>query len=132
VNSPKVQESLSAKSNIYSDLIVELTLHAARAGVCKERRRIWRLQKASENGRVTLTLCGRLEGGLLAELRKIFESEGRQKEVVLDLKEVKLVDVEVVAFRANCESEGVRLENCPAYVRAWMLRVSATCTWIRG
>ena len=84
------------------------------------------MQKASENGRVTLTQCGRLEGELLAELRKIFESEGRQKEVVLDLKEVRLVDAEVVAFLANCESEGVRLENCPAYVREGMQREKET------
>ncbi|HYL46117.1 MAG TPA: hypothetical protein VEU52_03760 [Candidatus Limnocylindrales bacterium] len=86
------------------------------------------MQKWSENGRLMLTLCGRIEGELLAELRRIFESEGRKREVVLDLKEVRLADAEAVTFLAKCESEGVRLENCPAYVREWMLRERETET----
>lgn len=87
---------------------------------------MWRLQKSSENGRLVLTLSGRIEGELLAELGKIFESRDGDREVVLDLKEVKLVDREVVTFLAKCEGDGIRLENCPAYVREWIARERET------
>ena len=33
---------------------------------------------------------------------------------------MKLVDREAVSFIARCEASGIRLENCPAYVREWI------------
>jgi hypothetical protein len=42
-------------------------------------------------------------------------------EIVLDLKEVRLVDRDVVKFLARCESQGAKLENCPLYVREWII-----------
>ena len=36
------------------------------------------------------------------------------------LKEVRLVDREAVQFLARCETEGVELDNCPAYIREWI------------
>jgi len=36
------------------------------------------------------------------------------------LKELKLVDREAVSFFARCKATGVRLDNCPAYVREWI------------
>jgi hypothetical protein len=38
------------------------------------------------------------------------------------LKEVKLVDRDVVSFLAGCEAKGVKLVNCPAYIREWIER----------
>lgn len=38
--------------------------------------------------------------------------------------EVTLVDSEVVRFLAQCETNGLRLMNCPAYIREWMGHVS--------
>jgi hypothetical protein len=43
-------------------------------------------------------------------------------QVVLDLGEVTLVDVDAVRFLASCESDGVTLLHCPAYVQEWMNR----------
>jgi hypothetical protein len=43
-------------------------------------------------------------------------------DVVLDLNEVSLVDVEVVRFLLQCEMQGIRIAQCPAYVREWMVR----------
>lgn len=65
------------------------------------------MQKSSETGRLLLTLSGRIESELLAELGKIFESHHGDREVVLDLEEVKLVDSEVVPFLAKCEGDGI-------------------------
>ena len=41
-----------------------------------------------------------------------------------DLTEVTLVDSEVVPFLVQCEKQGVRLANCPAYIpgNGWSVR----------
>jgi hypothetical protein len=41
---------------------------------------------------------------------------------VLELGEVSLVDVDAVRFLGNCESEGIQLLNCLAYIRKWIDR----------
>jgi hypothetical protein len=42
--------------------------------------------------------------------------------LVLDLKEVKLVDRDAVRFLAEIEAQGARLRNCSAFVREWISR----------
>jgi predicted metal-binding protein len=41
---------------------------------------------------------------------------------VLDLKDVSVVDRDVMHFFARCEADGVKLENCAPYIREWMER----------
>jgi hypothetical protein len=36
--------------------------------------------------------------------------------------EVKLVDRDEVSFLAGCEAKGIKLANCPAYIREWIER----------
>jgi ABC-type transporter Mla MlaB component len=83
---------------------------------------MWKLEKSQNGGSLIFALCGRLEQGQLPELQKILEAESEKQNVVLDLKELKLVDQAVVMFFAQCESSGIRLENCPAYIREWIRR----------
>jgi predicted metal-binding protein len=33
---------------------------------------------------------------------------------------VRLADRDAVRFLRGCEADGMKLENCPAYVREWM------------
>jgi anti-anti-sigma regulatory factor len=81
-----------------------------------------RIQK-SENGEVVVfTLSGRIRAEELAELQRLFEVEGQDHRIVLDLKEVKLVDRDAVRFLARCEAKGTRLENSPPYIREWIVR----------
>jgi len=40
--------------------------------------------------------------------------------VTLDLQNVTLVDREAVQFLADVEAVGIRIVNCPAYVRTWI------------
>jgi hypothetical protein len=55
------------------------------------------------------------------ELRRLIDEEtATRRPIVLNLKEVKLVDREEVSFFVRCEAMGVRLEHCPAYVREWI------------
>jgi hypothetical protein len=49
--------------------------------------------------------------------QQIAESESK---IVLDLEEVKLVDVEAVRFLGSCEVAGVTLLNCAPYIRDWI------------
>ena len=44
------------------------------------------------------------------------------QDVVLNLKSVVVIDREVVSFLMRCEADGVKLENCPSYIREWMER----------
>ena len=83
---------------------------------------MWKLEKSQNDGSLVFALSGRLEQAQLPELQKILEVESDKQNVVLDLKELKLVDQAVVLFLAHCESSGVHLENCPAYIREWIRR----------
>ena len=56
----------------------------------------------------------------VAGLKTIFDADYRT--IVLDLRDVRLADRDAVKFLRNCERDGVKLENCPAYVREWMDR----------
>jgi hypothetical protein len=76
------------------------------------------------SGRVIFTLSGRIEAGDIDELRKLLELEGPGSNIALDLKDVTLVDREAIEFLIDCEAEGIKLENCPPYVREWIGRES--------
>ena len=71
-------------------------------------------------GHVRLALSGRIEKQHLAELQRAIEEDAGGHGMTLDLEEVRLVDRDVVGFLARWESAGIRLENCPAYVREWI------------
>ena len=74
----------------------------------------------SANGPVTFRLSGRIELADLEELHRIFELESNDQDLALDLGDVTLVDREALTFLAGCESNGIKLKNCPAYVRQWL------------
>ena len=67
-------------------------------------------------------LSGRIEKAAIAELRRLFELQTDFREIVLDLKDVRVVDREVMRFFVSCEADGVKLENCAPYIREWMER----------
>jgi hypothetical protein len=75
------------------------------------------------NGKVILTLSGRIQAEDIDELGRLLESEG-PGHAALDLKDVTLVYRPAVKFLAACEANGIKLENCPAYVREWIRRES--------
>ena len=80
-----------------------------------------RIQKGLEApALMTFSLSGRIQPEHLAELRSLVE--GKHRQVILDLKEVTLVCCEAVRFLGLCESRGIELRDCPAYVREWILR----------
>ena len=74
----------------------------------------------SVNGQIIFTLSGRIETEGVDELQRLFGLEAVDHHVVLDLRDVTLVDREAVQFLARCETTGIKLRNCPAYVREWI------------
>jgi len=78
-----------------------------------------RIETDSERGKITLRLIGRLKAEHIGELKKQIEDGGRER---VCLKEVTLVDVDVVRFLAACEESGVAIVNCSAYIREWIDR----------
>jgi hypothetical protein len=75
----------------------------------------------SANGEVRFTIAGRVDMAHVAELQRVIEGESaNHRPIVLDLRDVKLVDREAVRFFVWCEARGIRLDNCPAYVREWI------------
>jgi hypothetical protein len=72
------------------------------------------------NGEVVLTVYGRLEADNIGELSDLLGAESAGRPLVLDLKDVALVNRDVVRFLSECEADGVELRNCPPYIRAWI------------
>jgi hypothetical protein len=67
-------------------------------------------------------LSGRIEKQAIDELRRLFELQSDYRDIVLDLKDVVVVDRDVMRFLMRCEADGVKLENCTPYIREWMER----------
>jgi anti-anti-sigma regulatory factor len=74
------------------------------------------------NGDVVLTLSGRLDSDSLSDLSGVLAAEPAGQAVVLDLKDVVLVDRDTVRFLRAGERDGLALRNCPPYIRAWIER----------
>lgn len=55
-------------------------------------------------------------------MRRLFELQTDYQHIVLDLKDVGVVDRDVMCFFVKCEADGVKLENCTPYIREWMER----------
>jgi anti-anti-sigma regulatory factor len=80
-----------------------------------------RIQKTA-NGHVVFTLSGRMTTENIAELEALLKSETNGRRIELDIKDVTLVNQEVVSFLERCEADSITLKNCPAYIREWITR----------
>jgi len=81
-----------------------------------------RIDISDESDRVVFTLTGRIQAEQLSELQALVKSDLPDHNLVLDLKEVKLVDRDAVRFLAEIEAQGTRLRNCSTFVRQWISR----------
>ena len=61
---------------------------------------------------------------------RLFETQTTHRAIVLDLKDVSLVDRDVMGFLAHCEAARVKLENPAPYIRVCIVR-SSICTRTR-
>ena len=79
-----------------------------------------RIETASDGHTPSLRLIGRIQAEYLDELETHIWRH--RPLLVLDLREVTLVDVAVVRFLITCEAEGIELRHCAPYIREWMGR----------
>jgi hypothetical protein len=42
------------------------------------------------------------------------------RDIILDLRDLRLADRDAVTFLRRCDANGTNLENCPAYAREWI------------
>ena len=82
----------------------------------------FRIETAARGRFTVFTLSGRIEKPAIAELTRLFECQTDYRDVVLDLKDVSVIDRDVMCFLARCEADGVTLENCASDIREWMER----------
>ncbi len=82
----------------------------------------FRIETAARGGCAVFNLSGRIETPAIAELRRLFQCQTDYRDIVLDLKDVTVVDRDVMHFLLRCEADGVKLENCASYIREWMVR----------
>jgi len=69
---------------------------------------------------MVFALSGHMKAEEVAELKTLFDRD--YGTIVLDLGDVRLADRDAVKFLRDCQAGGMKLENCPAYVREWMAR----------
>ena len=79
-----------------------------------------RIEKDSHGGAITVRLIGDFRQEDLSELKR--QLKGLAPPMILDLKEVTVVDVDVVRFFAVCQVKGVKFIDCPRYIREWISR----------
>ncbi len=72
------------------------------------------------NGETVFKLSGRMGAENVGELEELFSPEAGSRSIVLDLKDLTLVDEDAVSFLRRCEADGLQLRNCPAYIRKWI------------
>ena len=72
------------------------------------------------NGEVVFSLSGRMDAENVTEVETLLSEDGNDHIIVLDLKDLRLVDQDVVNFLRRCEAGGIQLKYCPAYIREWI------------
>lgn len=84
-----------------------------------------RIERSERQGFTIFVLSGRVDAECTSELERLFGPRTRYASIILDLSDVRLADRDAVKFLAHCEEDGIRLENCPAYIREWIKRENA-------
>ena len=72
------------------------------------------------NGEVVFTISGQIDKEHIAELEALIAAEGKDRRVILDLKDMTLTGEDGIAFLARSEAAGIELVNCDPYVREWI------------
>jgi hypothetical protein len=95
-------------------------MHKGKEG--EETESTLRIQRSTEGTKVIFAPSGRIEVEDVAELQRLLQSEVGDYGLVLDFKDVKLVNRDAVKFLAQYEAGGAKLKNGPAYIREWITR----------
>ena len=81
----------------------------------------FRVQRSTTGDVVVLSLSGDIAADQATELQSFLDAEADRR-IVIDLREVAVVDRAGVLLLARSEVHGATLTNCPGYVREWIDR----------
>jgi hypothetical protein len=120
----KIATSVSEYHQRAQRLTIGLPIAPGRAGrrLTKRDTTMMRIQRWADGELVVFAVSGRIGAEEMTELQRSVQSELKDHSLILDLKDVRLVDRDAVRFLASCEADGTRLRNCPAYIREWIAR----------
>jgi hypothetical protein len=79
----------------------------------------YRIQRSETPDTVVFALSGDMGIEHSTQLQEFLACE-TNGHITLDLKDVTLVDRGAVRFLADAEAAGIRIANCPEYVRSWI------------
>ena len=79
-----------------------------------------KIQRSEVEGLAIIAVSGRIDQEHVSEIRGVLTAESDIGRVKLDLQELMLVDREAVKFLDACEVNGIKLANCPSYIREWI------------
>ena len=79
-----------------------------------------KIQRSVERRSVVFILTGRIQADQVPDVEALLNSESSDRDVIVDLRHVKLVDRDAVRFLASREAAGTELRNCSAYIREWI------------
>lgn len=78
---------------------------------------------SNQSDSLTLAISGKVSQEALPEIALLIDHGRRDHgKVILDLSEVTLLDPAAAQFFADQFRGGVRLVNCPVYIRPWIVR----------
>ena len=77
-----------------------------------------RIQRSVEPRWIILTLTGRIQADQVSDLEALLKSGPLDRGIVLDLKNVRLVDREAVQFLASREAAVAKRSSCARSVRS--------------
>src|SRR4030095_7639166 len=87
--------------------------------MAEEQAMTYRIHRAATADKVMFSLSGDMDLDHTTRLQEFLATEA-DGHVTLDLKDVSLVHRAAVRFLAAAERAGVRIVNCPKYVRSWI------------
>jgi hypothetical protein len=76
-----------------------------------------KILRFDDDGSTVFALSGQIEESDLPGLQAVLDAEPKIADLTLDLQEVRLVYREGARFLATCMVKGIKLKNCPAYIR---------------
>jgi hypothetical protein len=78
-----------------------------------------RIERAA-NGEVVFTLSGRMQTEDIEQFQQLLAAETPGRPLIFNLRYVTLVNQDAITFLAHCEAKGIKLEDCPLYIRNWI------------
>lgn len=84
-----------------------------------------KIEGSEQRGFTIFVLSGSLGEEEIGELERVLGPRTSYSMIIVDLKDLTLANRAAVRFLARCESDGLRIENCPGYIRKWMRRETA-------